>query len=76
LTYFDGKPRYKDVSSFLESRGIEIPFGKATDAPGAETICGLGNHKNEAFNDVIENEGVEIFSSTIGVQAGAKGKFG
>ena len=30
LPYVDGKPRYKGVSSFLESRGIEIPFGSST----------------------------------------------
>ena len=27
LPYVDGKPRYKGVASFLESRGIDIPLG-------------------------------------------------
>jgi len=27
LPYVDGKPRYKGVASFLESRGIDLPFG-------------------------------------------------
>jgi len=65
LPYVDGKPRYKGVQSFLESRGIQIPFGDPTDSPGAETICGLGNQKNIAFNEVLENEGVEVFPSTV-----------
>jgi beta-phosphoglucomutase family hydrolase len=65
LPYVDGKPRYKGVESFLQSRGIAIPFGDPSDAPGTETICGLGNRKNETFNEVIENEGVEVYESTL-----------
>ena len=65
LPYVDGKPRYKGVQSFLESRGIHVPFGDPTDSPGTETVCGLGNQKNIAFNEVLENEGVEVYPSTI-----------
>jgi beta-phosphoglucomutase family hydrolase len=65
LPYVDGKPRYKGVQSFLESRGIFIPFGDPSDFPGTETICGLGNQKNIAFNEVLENEGVEVYPSTV-----------
>ena len=65
LPFVDGKPRYKGVQSFLESRMIHIPFGKPTDEPGTETVCGLGNQKNIAFNEVLENEGVEVYPSTI-----------
>jgi beta-phosphoglucomutase family hydrolase len=65
LNFVDGKPRYKGVASFLESRTIIIPYGNPTDTSGAETVCGLGNRKNEAFNEVIANEGVEVFESTI-----------
>ena len=32
--YVDGKPRYEGVRSFLESRGIHLPYGEATDPPG------------------------------------------
>ena len=45
--YVDGKPRDDGVRSFLASRGIELPEGSADDEPGAETIHGLGNRKNE-----------------------------
>lgn len=65
LPFVDGKPRYKGVASFLESRGIEIPFGDPSDAAGTETICGLGNRKNDAFNEVLDTEGAEVYPSTV-----------
>jgi beta-phosphoglucomutase family hydrolase len=65
LPYVDGKPRYKGVQSFLESRGINIPFGDPSDEAGKETCCGLGNGKNIAFNEVLDNEGVEVYPSTV-----------
>lgn len=64
LAFVDGKPRYKGVASFLESRNISIDFGDTADAPGKETICGLGNRKNEAFNEVIDRDGDEVYEST------------
>ena len=65
LPYVDGKPRYKGVQSFLESRGINIPFGDPSDEARKETVCGLGNGKNNAFNEVLDKEGVEVYPSTI-----------
>jgi beta-phosphoglucomutase family hydrolase len=65
LPYVDGKPRYDGVKSFLASRGIEIPFGDPSDEPGKETVCGLGNRKNMAFNEVLEREGVQVYDSTV-----------
>ncbi len=65
LPFVDGKPRYKGVSDFLASRGISIPYGDSTDQPGKETCCGLGNRKNEAFNEVMERDGVEVYPSTV-----------
>ena len=65
LPYVDGKPRYKGVASFLESREINIPFGDPADPAGKETVCGLGNRKNEAFNIVLARDGVEVYPSTV-----------
>jgi beta-phosphoglucomutase family hydrolase len=65
LPYVDGKPRYKGVQSFLESRGIDIPFGDPDDKPGMETVCGIGNRKNEVFNRVLRDEGVQVYPSTV-----------
>ena len=65
LPFVDGKPRYKGVESFLESRKIDIPFGDPEDSPDMETACGLGNAKNKFFNEVLENDGAEVFESTV-----------
>lgn len=65
LTYVDGKPRYDGVKSFLESRGIKIPFGEPSDPPDKETVCGIGNKKNARFLEVIKANGAEVYSSTI-----------
>ncbi len=65
LTSVDGKPRYQGVKKFLESRGIHLPFGEPSDPPDKETICGIGNKKNELFNKLLKDEGAEVFDSTI-----------
>ncbi len=65
LPYVDGKPRYKGVASFLESRGIELPYGDPADSPDQETVCGLGNRKNQIFNEMIAQGNVEVFSTTV-----------
>jgi beta-phosphoglucomutase family hydrolase len=65
LHYVDGKPRYDGVKSFLASRNISIEFGTPEDDPALETVCGLGNRKNNAFNEVLKSEGVEAYPSTV-----------
>jgi len=65
LSFVDGRPRYQGVEKFLKSRGISIPFGGPEDEPRKETVCGLGNRKNEFFNKVLEEDGVEVYDSTI-----------
>ncbi len=65
MTYVDGKPRYDGVQSLLESRGISLPRGEPSDAPGNTTICALGNRKNDAFLQELEEKGVERYESTI-----------
>ena len=49
LATVDGKRRYDGVQSFLESRGIMLPWGIAADPAGESTVCGLGNAKNRLF---------------------------
>ncbi|MCD4663830.1 MAG: beta-phosphoglucomutase family hydrolase [Bacteroidales bacterium] len=65
LCYVDGKARYDGVESFLHSRGINLPYGDPSDSSDKETICGLGNMKNQAFNAVLERDGVEVYKSTV-----------
>lgn len=63
--YVDGKPRYDGVSSFLEARGIQLPFGSPADLPDEETICGLGNRKQRYFEQFLTAEGVDVFASSV-----------
>ncbi len=65
LKYVDGKPRYKGVQAFLASRNIDIPYGYVDDAPDQDTICGLGNRKNQLFSELLKTEGVKVYDSTI-----------
>jgi beta-phosphoglucomutase family hydrolase len=63
--YVDGKPRYDGVRSFLASRGIDLPFGQPSDPPTAETICGLGNRKNELVLALMREQGVEAYEGSV-----------
>lgn len=64
LQYVDGKPRQDGVRSFLRSRGIDLPDGNPDDPPDAETVAGLGNRKNEMFQKVLHDDGIEAFSGS------------
>lgn len=65
LRYIDGKPRYEGVRSFLASRGIQLPAGNPSDAPGAETVAGLGNRKNELVLRLIRERGVDTYAGSV-----------
>jgi HAD superfamily hydrolase (TIGR01509 family) len=65
LPFVDGRPRYQGVAAFLNSRGIYLPFGQPGDEPRKETVCGLGNRKDEYFNQVLERDGVGLYESTV-----------
>jgi beta-phosphoglucomutase family hydrolase len=63
--YVDGKPRYDGVRSFLASRGIELPEGERDEPPGAETVHGLGDRKNELVLQLIHERGVKPYDGSI-----------
>lgn len=63
--YVDGKLRYDGVRSFLLSRSIDLPWGDPEDPPDRETVCGLGNRKNELVGVLLETEGVDVFDESI-----------
>lgn len=65
LAYVDGRPRYEGVETFLKSRNITLPFGDPDDDTSKESICGLGNRKNDILNQILEIDGVELYESTI-----------
>jgi len=65
FAFVDGKPRYDGVRSFLASRGIALPDGAPTDPPTADTVCGLGNRKNEVFAALLREEGVTPYPGSV-----------
>jgi beta-phosphoglucomutase family hydrolase len=63
--YVDGKPREDGVRDFLASRGITLPEGQPDDPPGARTVYGLGNRKNQLLLKRISDDGVEVFDGSV-----------
>jgi trehalose 6-phosphate phosphatase len=63
--YVDGKPRYDGVKSFLDSRGIELPYGHKNDGPDRVTVCGLGNRKDRHFQSWLEDHQVRSYPGTV-----------
>ena len=65
LKYVDGKPRYDGVRDFLHARNIELPEGTPNSPPGEESVCGLGNRKNDLVNELMASEGVEAYPGSV-----------
>jgi beta-phosphoglucomutase-like phosphatase (HAD superfamily) len=63
--HLHGRPRLDGVHAFLASRGIRLPEGRPNDPPGAETIHGLANRKNEALLELLRREGVHAFTGSL-----------
>src|SRR5215213_3424136 len=63
--YVDGRPRYEGVQTFLESRGIKLPRGTVASPPGEETVCGLGNAKDQMVQKAIDAGKVKSFPGSI-----------
>ncbi|TLK57323.1 beta-phosphoglucomutase family hydrolase [Glutamicibacter sp. V16R2B1] len=65
FTLVDGRPRYDGVQAVLDSRGISLPHGTGRDLPGFETVCALGNLKNDVFIDILEREGIAPYQGSL-----------
>jgi len=63
--YVDGKPRYDGVQSFLASRRIELPLGIPEDGPDVQSVCALGNQKDEYFQQQLKQNGVEPYEESV-----------
>jgi len=63
--YVDGKSREDGTRSFLESRKITLPEGRPEDPPGAETIAGLSNRKNDILERRIREDGVHVYEGSV-----------
>jgi beta-phosphoglucomutase family hydrolase len=64
FAHVDGKPRYDGVRDFLLARGIDLPEGdQEGDVP--PTVRSLGDRKNDAFNHVLERDGVTAYPGSV-----------
>jgi len=63
--FVDGRPRYKGVENFLRSRNIHLSMGHKDDQVGQETIYGLGNEKDARFKRILEERGIDVYTSTV-----------
>lgn len=50
-----GKPRYEGARDFLRARDIELPFGDPGDPAGPDSVCALGNRKDERYRAALES---------------------
>jgi beta-phosphoglucomutase family hydrolase len=69
--YIDGKPRVDGVRTMLEARGLSLPEGSVTDAPGTPTVWGLGNQKNGEFEAELAENGVAAYPGSLEFLAAA-----
>jgi beta-phosphoglucomutase family hydrolase len=56
FAHVDGKPRYDGVRDFLTSRGLDAPD---------DLVVELGDRKNDAFNEVLERDGVTAYPGSV-----------
>ena len=63
--YVDGRPRADGTRTFLQSRGISLPEGQASDPPGAETVHGLSNRKNQILLERLRTGGVTVYPGSL-----------
>ena len=54
-----------NIKSFLDSRGIQLPYGHEEDGPDRETVCGLGNRKDRHFQSWLEDHQVRSYPGTV-----------
>jgi beta-phosphoglucomutase family hydrolase len=63
--YVDGKTREDGVRSFLASREITLPEGGPDDAPGTESVYGIGNAKQDAFTALLKEHGPQVYEGSV-----------
>jgi beta-phosphoglucomutase family hydrolase len=49
----------------FDPREIHLAWGDPSDTPEQETICGLGNRKNQLVNKILETDGVFVFPGSV-----------
>jgi HAD superfamily hydrolase (TIGR01509 family) len=62
--HIHGRPRLEGVRAFLATRGIRLPEGDPSDPPGAETVYGLANRKNQALRRRLAAQGLTAYEGS------------
>ncbi len=70
--HVDGKPRYDGVAGFLAARSITLERGEPADDGSADTVSGLGNRKNELFNELLARRGPQMFEDGAALLHGVR----
>ncbi|WP_431798991.1 HAD family hydrolase [Microbacterium kunmingense] len=65
FAHLDGKKRYDGVASLLRSRDVEVPWGDPSDPSTADTVCGIGNRKNDVFARILREEGIAPYPGSV-----------
>lgn len=65
IRYIDGRPRYEGVAAELAAHDIELPMGNRDDPPGFDTVCAIGNRKNDAFRAVLQSEPLKPYAGSM-----------
>jgi HAD superfamily hydrolase (TIGR01509 family) len=63
--YVDGRSRHDGAATFLEARGLRLPYGDPGDPPGTGTVCAVAARKEEAFRELLSERGVEAWRGTV-----------
>ena len=61
----DGRPRYDAVDAVLRGRGLALPWGSPEDPDDADTVCGIGNRKNERFEALLARDGIAPYPDAL-----------
>lgn len=64
LQSLDGRPRFEGVAALLASRDISLPEG-LPDEESLESVQGIGNLKNRAFNEILERDGIAPYPGSL-----------
>jgi HAD superfamily hydrolase (TIGR01509 family) len=63
--HVDEKPRLDGVTAFLESRGIQLPYGTQEDGTDVNTVHALGKKMDRFFLEHLQQYGVERYEPAI-----------
>lgn len=63
--YVDGRSRLEGIATLLASRGVVLPVGEPTDAPGTATLSAMGNSKDAEFRAALAAQGMAPYPGSL-----------